>query len=292
MSSPAPGIKKIRFTYGPLELKPANIKRPAAPGKMDPNSDQFMGLVTGVPTGVLVVTTNSSLTYEDGSAADVVNGVYNHHLIFSDSKRNGPTPFKCVEGGATIPDMGLLMGASEANRDLHFYNGGKIRTGFKLDKNDPIMLSAELVNYTNDTKKVYTITDFEYMEIQPADSRHVSMQVFDISSCNPNLKDSSTPEGKTKWFLTSKKAQFTKPGYIFYRRGHMHDGGDSVEILVNGKQICNSKATYGGDGTTTKVDGKVWTTISNMASCTDPVKVETGDSLQIIAHFDLDAHPA
>ena len=181
MSSSAPGTKKIRFTYGPLELKPANVKRPPARGKMDPNSDQFMGVVTGVPTGVLVVATNSSLTYEDGSLADVVNGVYNHHLIFSDAKRNGPTPFKCVDGGATIPDMGLLMGASEANRDLHFYNDGKIKTGFKLDKNDPITLSAELVNYTNDTKKVYTITDFEYMEIQPADARHVSMQVFPTS---------------------------------------------------------------------------------------------------------------
>jgi hypothetical protein len=292
MTSSAPGTKKIRFTYGPLDLKPANVKRPPATGKMDPNSDQFMGVVTGVPTGVLVIATNSSLTYEDGSVADVVNGVYNHHLIFADAKRNGPTPFECVDGGTTIPDMGLLMGASEANRDLHFYNDGKIKTGFKLDKNDPITLSAELVNYTNDTKKVYTITDFEYMEIQPADARHISMQVFDITTCNANLKDARAPAGETKWSLTSKKAQFTKPGYIFHRRAHMHDGGKNVEIFVNGKQICDSKATYGGDGTTTKVDGKEWTTISNMASCTDPVKVETGDSLQIIAHFDLDAHPA
>jgi hypothetical protein len=139
---------------------------------------------------------------------------------------------------------------------------------------------------------VYTITDFEYMEIQPADAMHVSLQVFDITTCNPNLNDASAPAGKTKWALTSKKAQFTEPGYIFYRRGHMHDGGERVEILINGKQVCDSKATYGGDGTTTKIDGKEWTTISNMAFCTDPVKVETGDSLQIIAHFDLDAHPA
>jgi hypothetical protein len=292
MPPTTPGSKKIRLTYGPLELKPANVKRPAAPGKMDPNSDQFMGIVTGVPTGVLVVRTNSSLTYEDGSVADVVNGVYNHHLIFADSKRNGPTPFKCVDGGATIPDMGLLMGASEANRDLQFYSGGKIKTGFKLDKNDPIILNAELVNYTNDTKKVYTITDFEYMEVQPADAMHVTMQVFDITTCNANIKDAEAPAGKTKWALTSKKAQFTKPGYILYRRGHMHDGGESVEILVNGKQVCDSKASYGGAGSTTKVDGKEWATISKMASCADPVTVETGDSLQIIAHFDLDAHPA
>jgi len=284
--------KKIRLTFGPFELKPANFKRPPGAGKMDPNSDQFMGVATGIPTGVLVVQTNSSLTYADGSVADVVNGVYNHHLIFADAKRNGPTPFKCVEGGETVPDMGLLMGASEANRDLQFASGGKIKTGFRLDKNDPVMLSAELVNYTNDTKRVYTITDFEYLETQPSDVMHVSMQVFDVTTCNANLKDASAPPGKTKWAIQSKKAQFTKPGYIFYRRGHMHDGGERVEILVNGKQICDSRATYGGAGASSMVDGKEWTTISNMASCTDPVKVETGDSLQIIAHFDLDAHPA
>jgi hypothetical protein len=72
----------------------------------------------------------------------------------------------------------------------------------------------------------------------------------------------------------------------------MHDGGERVEILVNAKQICDSKAIYGGSATTTAVDGQEWATISKMESCTDPVKVEAGDSLQIISHFDLDKHPA
>jgi Stress up-regulated Nod 19 len=288
------GRKKVRFTFGPFELKPASVKRAAGMGKMDPNSDQFMGIVTGLPLGSLVLSTNSSLTYEDGSIADVVNGVYNHHLIIADTNQMGGSPTKCLEGGFTMPDMGLLMGASEANRDLEFSSSGSVPSGFKTGKNDLVVLSAELVNYTNDTKKVYSVSDVEYIESPGAGSIHASLNIFDTTTCDSSASSQgmAPTHGRTKWSNKSKKVQITKDGYILTRRGHMHDGGENVQLLLNGKDICKSTAIYGGSAATTVIDGKEWATISRMETCSDPVKVKTGDILEVVANFDLDKHPA
>jgi len=218
-----PGSKRIRVWIGPLELKPAGAKRAATPGKMDPNSDQFMGLVSGLPGGVLVLSTNSSLKYGDGTVADVVNGVYNHHLIFADLAKAGKSPISCASGsGSTMPSMGLLMGASEANRDLQFAAAGSdFKSGFTLGKYDPIMMNGEIVNYSNQTKQIYTVSDIEYLETIPAGSLDSAMHVFNIDQCVTG-KAAGMPANQAKWSMQSGKAALNQDGFILFRRGHMH----------------------------------------------------------------------
>jgi hypothetical protein len=70
----------------------------------------------------------------------------------------------------------------------------------------------------------------------------------------------------------------------------MHDGGSSIQILVNDKWACTSNAIYG-----TKMksaDGKEWTTISQMTECAQPIEVKKGDQIKLVATFDEIAHPA
>jgi hypothetical protein len=280
------------MTYGPYDLKPASFKRSPGTNKMDPNSDQFTGIISGFPTGSQVISTNSSLVYADGSIADVVNGVYIHHLIVFDQSKTTSSPIKCFNSVNTTPDMGLLMGASEANRDLDFGSTGKITTAFKVDKNDMVMLSAEIVNYKEESKKVFSISDIEYIEGVNTDTIHTSLHVLDISTCSLDKVDLAAPNGKTRYNATSQPVEITKAGYILTRRGHMHDGGESVNLLLNGKVICESTAIYGGSSASTIIDGKEWTTIRKMRSCSDPVRVKVGDILEVTAHFDLEKHPA
>jgi hypothetical protein len=69
----------------------------------------------------------------------------------------------------------------------------------------------------------------------------------------------------------------------------MHDGGVSVETIVNGKPVCESKAVY---GTKLKMDnGKEWTTISKMTDCQEPFSVKNGDMIQMRVAFDEVNHP-
>jgi hypothetical protein len=71
----------------------------------------------------------------------------------------------------------------------------------------------------------------------------------------------------------------------------MHDGGVGVTAFVNGKQMCNSQATYGLAGGVTIVDGKEWKTISKMSECTEPISLKKGDKIKLTAEFDNNAHP-
>jgi hypothetical protein len=69
----------------------------------------------------------------------------------------------------------------------------------------------------------------------------------------------------------------------------MHDGGVSVETIVNGKPVCESKAVY---GTKLKMDnGKEWTTISKMTDCQEPFDVKNGDMITMKVSFDEINHP-
>ena len=69
----------------------------------------------------------------------------------------------------------------------------------------------------------------------------------------------------------------------------MHDGGVSVETIVNGKPVCESKAIY---GTKLKMEnGKEWTTISKMTDCEEPFAVKNGDIITMKVNFDEVNHP-
>jgi hypothetical protein len=90
------------------------------------------------------------------------------------------------------------------------------------------------------------------------------------------------------------------------------DGGNSVVAKVNGKQVCESKAIYGGAGATMSagmggmsghshgrytisdrdpVPGK-WETIGEMTQCYGPIKVSKGDTIEMEANYDMNKHPA
>lgn len=72
----------------------------------------------------------------------------------------------------------------------------------------------------------------------------------------------------------------------------MHDGGESMALVVNGDRKCFSTATYGTafEGADA-ASGKNWTTISAMSACGEPIHVKVGDTISLIANYDTLAHP-
>jgi hypothetical protein len=78
-------------------------------------------------------------------------------------------------------------------------------------------------------------------------------------------------------------------------------------VKVNGKQICESKAVYGGAGAVMSGMGghphgkytdnghdqsPSWETIGEMTQCYGPIKVSKGDTIEIEASYDMEKHPA
>jgi len=73
-------------------------------------------------------------------------------------------------------------------------------------------------------------------------------------------------------------------GTILKAHGHMHDGGTHLRLSVNGKEMCDSEATYSNSSSSS---GEAGTTLSSMSECAKPISVKKGDTILIEADYDL-----
>ena len=64
-----------------------------------------------------------------------------------------------------------------------------------------------------------------------------------------------------------------------------------MDMFINNKYTCSSKASYGGAGATAEVGGEVWRTISAMSYCDGPIAVKKGDTLSMVVEYNLKKYP-
>jgi len=64
-------------------------------------------------------------------------------------------------------------------------------------------------------------------------------------------------------------------------------------LKINNKEVCNSMASYGGEGHVTKgADGKVMESLRETSICAEVIKVSKGDKIAFQANYDLNLHPS
>jgi hypothetical protein len=142
------------------------------------------------------------------------------------------------------------------------------------------------VNLTNNTKEVFAEVDMEYV---PRKTKFdTSAENLSVAQCEKSGVGIRPPAGQKKFRMSSKKMIMQKDGYIYNARGHLHDGGTNLQLVLNGKVICDSHAEYGGAAQT----NGAWQTISSMSSCPKNVEVKKGDTLTIESFYDLERHPS
>jgi hypothetical protein len=190
---------------------------------MDPDGNVFDKIITGLPTDVMILESQSALQYANGTEADVNTGIYNHHLIIADASKKPVDPIACPgsEKAPTALPMSVFMGASEANRDLVFATpDGRFNSGFYIGRTNKIILTAEIVNYSNSTQEIYSISEMEYIPGQPAGSLDVSMQVFSVTQCQKGNSQMmvDAPKGEKIFSFHSLNLTVVQDGYIIYRR--------------------------------------------------------------------------
>ena len=99
------------------------------------------------------------------------------------------------------------------------------------------------------------------------------------------------PERNTAGKVVTDGFVVYRDGHVVLARGHMHDGGTGMNMYINDKLYCASKAIYGGPGGTVTINGKAWSTIATMTECNDPVPVKKGDIIKLEATYDTKEHP-
>jgi hypothetical protein len=196
-------------------------KKHPNPAQMDPNSETFNNIAMGLPQDATMIFHNTTLQYENGDVASQSNGVYNHHLAFVNLNKVTPPFSGCGTGAiATIPKMpSTMMGASEEiGSSAYSTPDGKFNSGYYVGKSDKIVMSGEVVNYTNDTKVIYAVSDIEYIPGRPKESLDVVVQVLSVNQCDSNNIMLRPPEGKKKFSFDSKNMTVLADGYILSRR--------------------------------------------------------------------------
>lgn len=105
--------------------------------------------------------------------------------------------------------------------------------------------------------------------------------LIDQVQCNPG-KDDIKLDTTARAYTPSVDIPILQNASIIWARGHLHQGGDSMELKINNKTMCVSKAQYG-----TEVAGD----IKSMSLCPTPIKLVNGDVMQIVSVYDVPAHP-
>jgi len=265
------------------------------------------------------------VVYADGKVANPSNGIFIHHILTSDSTKK-TTYWVSNCGSPTSPPLniaGLLGGTAFVGTGEDSTEGGAVytsedgtrNTGYHVGAQDTFTGWAEIVNYNKVSKQIYVFYDIEWVPGTVGDDvKTVTL----TATCggSPAIKLSSAGPTNT----TSGKFYFMEDGNVLGARGHLHDGGVKVGLYINDKFTCASNAVYGdrasdagwmgggaemagGHGHGGKDSGAMAApkaaggadsaikTISMMTACKGPYPVKKGDSMKLIAEYDLVKHP-
>ncbi|KAE9962340.1 hypothetical protein BLS_000459 [Venturia inaequalis] len=299
--------------WGPYTLYGSGAKRPSG-FRLDPNGDGFNEMLGGICTDCMILSGSTFLTYENETVADIGSGVYNHHVFVGDIGKSSKNYFSCgkraaLPNGVTsvMPGMSApkavpshvkrqfpggmpiaqIFGSGDDGGAIQYaVKGADNKIGFYVAPKDVIFSSSEFINYRKEEQKVYITFDLEFMKGKPEGWRDAAMGAMAATGCGgiafiPPANQSTT--------LKSPAFTATTAGTIYNAQAHLHDGGIAVQLLLNGKMVCNSQAHYGGEKGTTSVGGEKWETIQGYDRC-GAIEVNKGDQIVVESTYDLVKH--
>jgi len=264
---------------GPINLKGNNN------GK---EQNSFWRIKDGICKDCTLLKGKVGLVYADGSPAGVNNGIYIHHILAWDLEKKQSSFLSGCDTSTPLAasSSAKFMGTGDDQAGIPVWystRDGKIG-GYYIGKDDTFPMWLDLVNYNKDNKALYVTIEQEFIKGKtPANTKEILVAV---DGClGASLKVSSA--GPTT--STSGKWTFQDDGTIVFAKGHLHGGGVKMTMMIDGKSVCESVATYGSSGKTES--GKPAESITNMSICPEPITVKKGQKLSMTAVYDASKHP-
>lgn len=188
---------------------------------MDPGATSFLNKVD-FPKDITLLDAVVTLVYEDGASANVSNGIYNHHIAFQDASKK-PTAMAACPGAAaksSIPLSVFVATGEDGNNYNYAPNLPDFDGGYYIGPNDALSAVAELINTTNEPKRIYARTEFNYV---PGKKKlDVSSAVLSVTQCDGGSQAIRPPAGQRVFSVKSKNMTISNDGVIFAIRGHLH----------------------------------------------------------------------
>jgi hypothetical protein len=155
--------------------------------------------------------------YEDGSPADMMTGMYEHHLTFIDVLKPPEPIASCGNtkiSVGTVPFTFVIAGAAENSGGLFTTVDGKFNSGFYLPKNMQLMQVGDMVNYSNETKSIYSVVEVEYLKGSPPGFMQASTQLLNVAECDSAGLAFEPPKDQKVFSLKGKPMTVTRDGFL------------------------------------------------------------------------------
>jgi hypothetical protein len=111
------------------------------------------------------------------------------------------------------------MGSSEEiGASSYSTPDGSFNSGYYVSAKDKFLMTGEIVNYTNETKDIYTVSEVEYIDGRPDGMLDTDVVVLNVNQCISGDLALHPPEGKKKFSFGSPEMTVEKAGYIMSRR--------------------------------------------------------------------------
>jgi hypothetical protein len=267
---------------------------------MDRSGTSYMsGVDDDFPKDITVLQAQSEVQTKDFRRAEAADKIYNHHNVFIQLNKNSPEVYGCkgkpLKSQASSFKPTVLTAGADEKGQMEYYAklDDKLKSSYYLDKARPLINMIDVVNYAPQDQIVYTSTELEYLEGKPAGYVDAILHDIEPGICGgANGNAVHAPKGVNKFTVNATGIEALRSGYIVNMRAHMHDGGVSINMKINGKEACVSKALYGGPGHMSEgPDGKKWESLRETTDC-GSLKVNKGDQIEFQATYDLDLHPS
>ncbi|KAF1811640.1 hypothetical protein P152DRAFT_514786 [Eremomyces bilateralis CBS 781.70] len=196
-----------------------------------------------------IVGVNADLEYADGSSANVTNGMWLHHYVHF-VVGEGRTDATC--GGEEVSLPHKIIGETPRNAE-RFFSSGNEKTlaafygasriaGYRLREEDQMAVIVDFMNENMEDKVVYLTVTYDYVEGDPEGYADVRPIWFDIVKCGTS--ELPSPRDSDSFEITSPPWTPDFDAEIIGFGGHLHDGGTSVIVSVDGRSIGVSNASY------------------------------------------------
>jgi hypothetical protein len=208
---------------------------------MDPGGSAWSYIAGDLPNDVSIIQANATVVYKDETIIDVNTGLYNHHLLVIDLSKTAPTIATCANNGRGVqpPGMSMWAGSSEDKGGAFFtLKDGSLNSGYYIGKNDKVIMSGDIVNYTNETKTVYSLIDIEYVEGKPQGHMEAVTQLWSVGQCDGQIGFIKPLPGQTKFSLKSQKMNVAMNGTFLAFRGHLH-GKRSRRMFCTSRELSS-----------------------------------------------------
>jgi hypothetical protein len=293
ISPTTPGAKIVKRRHGPYSLRPGMFDWFAA--EKLPCEKCFVTAMQG------------GLESENGTALNIQDGAWLHHTVAIELGES-------VDAVCRIPGVGgLPLQETQPGIARRIFASGNERTVLRVNRNSKhglkfgtapgIGFAVELMNASNRKLPVWFTMTYEYVDGHAAEGyKEVTPVWMDITGCGV----SSAPAKEGRYQYTSPQWTSDIDGILIESAGHMHDGGNDVQLYKNGNPtpICTNKMLYGhrrpgflpmpkdivmsGMGAQSNEPD---VHISDSGLCYNFGEIKKGDKLQITAHYDQIAHP-